>query len=311
MPPVRPIYTVFFNRVEPFAKQKQQTSFEGFVRELEQWKQHWDQQPRPGPHAQAVKGTLKAAVASTFQQEADELLIFAVQTSDAKSELLLAAGASPNARGFHSKKHALTWVVEKRSPALLQLFIDKGVDVADVSKLMTCAAGRSLAMVQVLVAAGVVVDGERSKYTGLSPLGAAVSAQKQDVARFLLDNGANVNGRCPYTLRTALHFVPCTHANCTRAVTPQQCVTLPLDEPAIRVFRSCNPAMFALLESYGADMTVLCHGQIVCRRGVQEHNERITNERRLAFAFMLHDRVGNGGALGHQEELVRMVLDLI
>jgi hypothetical protein len=319
MPPFAPIWSKFFVDTSEFAKKSGGDSFVCFVRELECLQRHWDLQPRPCPGVNAVKGTRQNPVPATRQQEMDELLCLAVQTCPEKSMLLLAAGASPNARGNHSRKYAVLWVTEKRRKndllqgkftTLLQEFIDKGLDISVTGEMLRCVANHTLAMVKILVEAGTVVDGGRDR-RGLNALGTAVAAGREDIVEYLVTVGkAAINLRDPYRMRGAVHHTRCTHTDCDPVARLAYPYTLPLDPPPVAVFMSCNQSMLTKLASLGADLTIPCANQSACARGVQEHKHKLVNERRLAFAMGLQHRLGAVSQVhGIDKELVRMVLD--
>jgi hypothetical protein len=317
MPMVQMIWSAFFWRTSMFAKKSHKTSFVGFVREFELWRRHWDNQPRPEPGATLEKGTLKIPVPSTRQQELDELLFLAVKTCAEKSMMLLAAGASPNARGHHSRKYAVSYVaIVRRGDAeilqkfigLLREFISKGVDIRVTDVALKNAAKHSLDMVKLLVEAGVVIDGDCDRF-GLNALGTAVAAGKEDIVEYLVKNGADINLKDPHQKLAAVHHVRCTRADCgEKRAYPY---TLALYPPPPAMFMSCNESMLKKLASLGADLNVPCVNKRACARGVEEYKALLIHERRLAVAMGLNSVFGRVSlVLTLDEELVRMVLDV-
>jgi hypothetical protein len=321
MPIVGPVWSEPFKLVSPFAAKSKEPAFVGFVREFEKWKQHWDELPRLDPSVIPVKGTLKNRVAATYQEEVDELLILAVQSSVEKSILVLDAGASPNAKGNHSRKRAVLWVAEKRDTALMQVFVDKGAQIefqASYSpSLLIAAATRtgpgSLEMVKFLVEQGVDIDGPRT-FAGRNALGVAVMGNNAPVIEYLVSVGADINLQGGFSLNAAIHNVGCTNRNCDAYLRVPYPTTNPATNVALAntmpvVFESCNPRIVNLLVELGADPTLRCRHQTGCVRGVKEYQQKLMDDRRLAFTMILHERLGACTMARHlDEELVRMVL---
>ncbi|KAJ1487070.1 hypothetical protein T484DRAFT_1745232 [Baffinella frigidus] len=278
-----------------------------FAREFELWRRYWDCQPAPIPGA--VKGTVKKPQPATRQEEADALLMVATQKSTEKSVLLLDSGASPNAFTPHQGKRAIIWVAEKRDPVLLRKFIDMGANTIEgcVLQAAMCNQHHALEMVTMLVEAGVPLDSNQyfSNYTALE---AAVRSKNTDVVRYIVAQGVDVNQQDPNTLRTSIHHAPCSCNTPHRVAYPYG---MPMDPPPPAVFVSCNPLLLGTLVSLGADLTIARMGQTACLKSVNEYKGKLMAERRLAFAMVLHARLGERAMVKTlDEEVVRMVLEV-
>ncbi|KAJ1465555.1 ankyrin repeat-containing domain protein [Baffinella frigidus] len=119
--------------------------------------------------------------------------------------LTLDAGASPNARGSHSKKAAVQWVVERRCTALLRTFLELGVSLDTHMTLLASAVHNkhhSMEMAALLLETGVSVDSHRTKQ-GRNALEAAVVSGHTAMVRYLVSKGADINLQNPYDGRAA------------------------------------------------------------------------------------------------------------
>jgi hypothetical protein len=309
MPPIRPIWSEPFQATSTYARRSGTASLVNFIREFELWRRHWDCQPVPIPGVAVIKGTLRQSVPATRVEEADELLMLAVQTCTQKTMLTLDAGASPNARGSHSKKAAVQWVVERRCAALLRTFLELGVSLDTHMTLLASAVQNkhhSMEMAALLLEKGMSVDSHRTKQ-GRNALGVAVVLGHTAMVRYLVSKGADINLQNLYDGRAAVHHVVCTHVDCKRMLAFPFTMT-PISAPPA-VFTSCNTDMIETLVSLGANLTLTCTRQMGCERGLREHREEIMAKRRLAYCMALHARLGAGTlANGLDEEVTRLVL---
>jgi hypothetical protein len=311
MPVLYPVWSECFYNVAPFAKKKSKAAFEGFVREFEAWKYFWDNELPDDPAVETIKPTLKLAIPATYQEELDELLLIAVQSCKKKSLILLATGASANVHSRFSKKRAVLHVAEKGDTVLMQAFIDNGVELVTnyTPSLMTAAVANSLEMVKLLVEHGVEM--------GHHDLPVAVGSDKLEIVEYMVSKGAEVNRPAEKDLRTALHSIRCTNPMCSGTdrmrfpnTMPGNAGQFPLAGNKIPLtFASCNKPMVDLLVSLGADMTLQSMRQTVCKRGFQEYKDILMDERRLAVAMALHERLGVLSLVGRlDQEVVRMIL---
>jgi DNA-binding transcriptional regulator/RsmH inhibitor MraZ len=311
MPVLYPVWSECFDTVAPFAKKTSKAAFAGFVREFEQWKYFWDNALPDDPDMKQIKPTLRLQIPATYQEELDELLLIAVKSCKQKSLILLAAGASANVRSRFSKKRAVLHVAEKGDTVLMQAFIDNGVDLMmdTYTPLMTAAAANSLEMVKLLVEHGVEV--------GDQDLPVSVWSNKIEIVEYMVSKGVDINRPAKHDLRTALHSIRCTNPICSGTERMRFPNTMqgyagqsPLAENKIPLtFASCNRPMYDLLVRLGLDVTLQSMRQTVCKRGLHENQENLMNDRRMAVAMALHERLGALALVGRiDQEVVRMIL---
>lgn len=328
MPVIYPTWSAELLLLTPFATRKGRASLPGFVEHFHTWQEHWTEEKRALTEQQ-LKGTLLEPILATHQEELDELLMMTVKVCQQKSMILLAAGASPNAKAKFSKKRAISWVVEKHEILLLHAFIDKGVDLRGGSPyefpLLSTAAKNSREMVQTLFEMRCL--DETSPETSLSQsLSEALRADKTDIVNYLASLGANFYWPLVLDAHTNMHRMweasTITQMCCTNPLCKSICkIRVPNPQPEWEglfplvdntvplVFQSCNKPMFDCLVELGVDVTRISFRQRVCSRGLLEYQNSLMDKRRLAVAMSLHERLGEVSLVGRLDvEVMRMIL---
>jgi ankyrin repeat protein len=326
MPIVATLYSDGYKELCELAINKKKIPPAAFKINLVLFLAAWDTQP---VHDATTNGTLKNKVQASRQQEINEILVAAAQCSlyaVEKSKLLFAAGASPSAAGHLSRKPAFIWAAERLDIALVEMFIAQGVDVSlrwyYSGNALTCAARGSLQMVQMLVEAGANIDdGEDEKCR--NALAAAVNYNQPRIVEYLVLNGANINHRANLHHCAPIHFVQCLHVGCK----PDRVNGCHHCEPRIPepgMFINCNVPMITLLATLGADLSLKCmarnEGTNIVWRPVQfcdDTNNKLCDlvhphvvQRRLAFAMVLHERIGGQARVSFLHDLIRPIVDM-
>lgn len=119
---------------------------------------------------------------------------------------LLSDGADVNAATVVTQETALTWAVAERRVEMVRLLVDNGADVHPnsgqaFSPLMAAARSGDIDSATVLLAAGARVND--TSVDGTHPLPYAIVVGESAFAHFLLEQGADPNGKIDGT--TALH----------------------------------------------------------------------------------------------------------
>ena len=170
----------------------------------------------------------------------------------------------------------------------------------------------------------------------------AITSNKPDIVEFLVSKGYNINAKSTKRRLAASNCIRCTNPECypPRATSSSGKKTLLSKPPSLnaldkivwdsakfagdvwprkqitlaqvkmpRIFASCNPVMYELLVRLGATMQVDNIRAKICPRGVHEHESSLMDDRRLAFAMCLQERLGlSSKAKCIDEEMARLIL---
>lgn len=142
------------------------------------------------------------------------------------ARLLLEAGASPDARIFHSEPVLVT-ATRRAKPAILELLLDHGADTDAANPhgstaLLIAAQYGPLETVKMLVARGVNLDCRDRD--GDTPLLVAITGGQSLVAEYLAGlegvdvHSANVMGQVPWSRAIAMGYVDVVQALQSRGV---------------------------------------------------------------------------------------------
>ncbi len=147
------------------------------------------------PRASIVQELLDwGADANKKNSSGDTSLIGASQARQADNiKILLAHGALPNVSGL--RWAALPWIVDSGDAELVRYFLEHGGEANGFSENgehhMVYAASHAIECMRVLIEHGGDVNAKNKR--GNTPLVAACSARKFDVAKLLLTSGADPN----------------------------------------------------------------------------------------------------------------------
>ena len=160
-------------------------------------------------------------------------LMRAARTGNAEAvKLLLGAGANVNAQESRQGQTALMWATAQKHPGVVKALLDGGADVhvttsAGFSALLFSSRAGDLESVRYLLKAGAdvnetvsddgstgvstryqnigAIDAAKSSVAGMTPLLIASANGNEEVALFLLENGADAKATDPNGF-TAMHY---------------------------------------------------------------------------------------------------------
>jgi hypothetical protein len=319
MPIIKPIWSDCFHKTRLLAQSKRWSLLQEFELSLDLWKRYWDDQPDQVIEVDMATGNNPQR--ATKQQEINKLLTYTVDNSSQKSILVLEAGASPNSYGNDGSVGIISHVCKLNSNALLKVFVKKGLNFLIACRMLPrVARENSLEMLKTLVkhiklnCPVSVLDTQESDRQR-SPLAEAVTENRLEIVKYLLESGADANHKCEFTGFSAMHFTQCTNPACqpTPKIYPMLQPVDPVhfelvDGPPV-VFTSCNKPMLDLLVRFGADRTIPFPIPHKCKRGWREYMEALMRAKRVAFGMTLHHRAGSNSAARHlHDEVTRMIL---
>ncbi len=126
------------------------------------------------------------------------------------ARLLIEKGASLKASSWYGSKAPISLAIEKEQKDIILLLLEKGQDLKCAVRDAWTALHVAVIENQVIIAGLLIEKGAdtevRNHYNGGTPLHLAASSGKNDFVLFLIQKGANVNGR-PDSGATPLHSV--------------------------------------------------------------------------------------------------------
>jgi uncharacterized protein len=192
------------------------------------------------------------------------LMLVARGTNVSAAKLLLDKGANPNARESQRQQTALMWAAANSQGPMVRLLVERGADVdartatdlmtplisaepraqprspGGMTALMFAAREGCLPCVEAMLAKGAAIDLPDPE--GVTPLLWSIWNTRFDVARSLIEHGANVNrwdwwGRTPLYL--AVDYVTLPHGG--RPDQPSLDETLPIDIVRLLLDKGADP----------------------------------------------------------------------
>lgn len=149
---------------------------------------------------ETVESRLRAgkSVNAADKKECSLLQLAIIAQRNSVVDLLLQKGANPNYRDLWDNFTALDFAAYAKNPTAMKMLLDSKAKFSGrvKSEALHIAAGEGcLECVKLLVGSGANVNYKTDKTPGSTPLMEAIDKRHYDIARYLLEKGANPKAR--------------------------------------------------------------------------------------------------------------------